>query len=67
MCYSIEEIRRILHVWVIFGKLGVDRQDIVEAMYGVIFQSLLTGTLHILDKFLFEDGIAYMKKKKLVN
>ena len=63
MSHGIEEIRRILHVRVLFRKLGVDGQDVVEAMYGVIFKSLLSGTLHILHKLLFEDGITYVINK----
>ena len=32
-------------------------------MYGVIFKSLLSLTLHILHEFLFEDRIAYVTDK----
>ena len=59
---SVEEVGRVLAailLTLLFLELGVDGQDVVEAMDGVVLQSLLSGSLLILDQLLFQYGETY--------
>ena len=59
---SVEEVGRVLAailLTLLFLELGVDGQDVVEAMDGVVLQSLLSGSLLIFDQLLFQYGETY--------
>ena len=57
--HGIEEVGRVLAVGLVLLELGVDRQDVVQSVDGVVLKGLLTVALLVLDHLLLEEGEAY--------
>ena len=52
---SFEEVRWVVSELIL--ELRVDREDVAEAMHGVVLQSLLAGPLLVLNQLLLQNSI----------